>query len=614
MLGFRSIFATHYERNHLLPLVREQFDRWIAGPKAWDPTALRENRWVAIGDSARALLLRHEGQDGSMSTRVRIVETKPDGQWITQLTTHVPRVKERKAWAWVDIESPDPEDEASGGRPRLAGTPRFLAPILDVIDAWDGSARLTTRPLIIRGGEVDEVYQALLDVERRGVVFVAGSDDSLPMGPWVDLIAKLTRFTKGMGSCYVLDGEATRLLNDRLGNTHAVLPGRLRTYRSQVQPDSVVDGLRHRVLSTERILDDAEHDRLARVLAANAQLQSLEQPLQAQVARVHRMLERIADDMLVHRLGDSTRQAVSVVPTPRQALAVEARRSGQHQQDAASQQGMLLEYLKIKVGINDLTADRIDELARWAEIGKVSQETQEDIASRLAQLQAELDDTQKAHREAIQQLEDEQLDNRETFDRLTQSEETVRALRSRLASTGQPAVAWTTQPAEEDVSRPDSFGELLRWLPRLAHVEFTGDPDHAVDLDSRDTLGAWASKAWNALLVLQDYASMKAEGRCDRDVQGFLQNTPDGAHGWPARRHARDESEEVRTNPVFRRARVLPVPASVDPAGCIFMGAHFKIATFAMISPRLHYYDDTTKSGRIYVGYLGRHLPTGQTN
>lgn len=44
------------------------------------------------------------------------------------------------------------------------------------------------------------------------------------------------------------------------------------------------------------------------------------------------------------------------------------------------------------------------------------------------------------------------------------------------------------------------------------------------------------------------------------------------------------------------------------------MGAHFKIAQFAMIGPRMHYHDDTAQSGRIYVGYIGRHLPTGQTN
>ncbi|MBM0231160.1 hypothetical protein JNW91_04265 [Micromonospora sp. STR1_7] len=614
MLGFRSVFTTHRERNHLQPLVREQLDRWIAGPKGWDPSALQENRWATIGDNVRALLLQHEGQDGSTSTRVRIAETKPDGQWIIQLTVHTPNARERAAWAWIDIESPDPDSEDPRGRPRLAGTPRFLAPMLEIIDAWDGAARLTTRPIVIRGDEVDEVHRALTDAERRGVVFVAGNDDSLPSVPWTNRIANLTRFTIGMASCYVLDGEATQLLNDRLGQAHAVVPGRLRTFRSQVQPDSVVDGLRHRVLSAERITDDSEQPRLARVLASNAQLQALEQPLPATVARVHRMLERIADDMLVHRLGDVGSKRRSLVPSQPRATAVETRESDRPQDDVNAQQGMLLDYLKIKVGIDDLTVDRIDEIVRLIEVGRSSQEAQEDIASRLAQLQAELDETQKAYHDVKWQLDDEQIENRDAVDLLTRSEETVRTLRHRLASMGQAEVAWTAQPADEDVSRPGSFGELLRWLPKLKHVVFTGDPDHAEDLDSNDPLGAWASKTWDALLVLRDYAVAKANGRWGRDVHGFLEHTPDGCHEWPTRRHARDESEEVRTNPTFRSRRVLPVPTSVVPVGQAFMGAHFKIVQFAMISPRMHYYDDTARSGRVYVGYIGRHLPTGQTN
>jgi hypothetical protein len=620
MLGFRSVFTTHHERNHLLPLVREQLDRWITDPKGWEASALRENRWTTIGHSVRALLLQHEGQDGSASTRLRIVETKPDGRWITQLTAHVPNVKERAAWVWVDIEAPDPDPdpdpdhEDQRSQPRWRGTPRFLAPILEVVDAWDGAARLTTRPIVIRGHEVDEVHQALVDPERRGVVFVTGHDDSLPSVPWTDLTAKLTRLTKGLASCFVLDGEATRLLNDRLGPAHAVLPGRLRTYRSQLQPDSVVDGLRHRVLSTERILDTGEHHRLARSIAASAQLQALEQPLPASVARVHRLLERIADDMLVGRLGDVGLKLAEPGSSPPRATAVETQNRDRRQDDVSAQQGVLLDYLKMKVGVDDLTADRVDEIAHWVEVGRASRETQEDIASRLAQLQTELDETQKAYRDVIRQLEDEQLENREAVDRLTRSEETVRTLRHRLASVGQAEVAWTVQPTEEAVSRPDSFGELLRWLPRLGHVQFTGDSDRAVDLDSKDTLGNWAAKTWNALLVLEDYAAAKADGRWDRDVHGFLENTPDGCHEWSRRNHARDESAEVRNNRVFRRVRVLPVPTSVDPTGKTFMGAHFKIAKFAMVSPRMHYHDDTAQSGRIFVGYIGRHLPNGQTN
>jgi hypothetical protein len=44
------------------------------------------------------------------------------------------------------------------------------------------------------------------------------------------------------------------------------------------------------------------------------------------------------------------------------------------------------------------------------------------------------------------------------------------------------------------------------------------------------------------------------------------------------------------------------------------MEAHFKIAKSATITPRMHYFDDTARSGQVYVGYIGRHLPSSMTN
>ncbi|GAA1082723.1 hypothetical protein [Tsukamurella spumae] len=43
-------------------------------------------------------------------------------------------------------------------------------------------------------------------------------------------------------------------------------------------------------------------------------------------------------------------------------------------------------------------------------------------------------------------------------------------------------------------------------------------------------------------------------------------------------------------------------------------GAHFKIAQSGMISPRMHYLDDTARTKKVYVGYIGPHLPTKATN
>lgn len=52
-----------------------------------------------------------------------------------------------------------------------------------------------------------------------------------------------------------------------------------------------------------------------------------------------------------------------------------------------------------------------------------------------------------------------------------------------------------------------------------------------------------------------------------------------------------------------------PSISTVDPAGKLFMGEHLPIAQYGMISPRMHLYNDPTASKRIYIGYIGPHLP-----
>ena len=44
------------------------------------------------------------------------------------------------------------------------------------------------------------------------------------------------------------------------------------------------------------------------------------------------------------------------------------------------------------------------------------------------------------------------------------------------------------------------------------------------------------------------------------------------------------------------------------------MKAHFKLASIGMLSPRMYYHDDYANSGKIYIGYIGRHLTNTMTN
>lgn len=151
-------------------------------------------------------------------------------------------------------------------------------------------------------------------------------------------------------------------------------------------------------------------------------------------------------------------------------------------------------------------------------------------------------------------------------------------------------------------------------VPELKMIEFTGDIDKTLDLESRAQYSIWAQRAWKALLALNSYAQTKSAGGFRGDFKTWCEQPPNDGVSIGVTRVARDESESVRNNVQMRRSRELPVPPEVDPTGKVFMGSHICIDGGNAVAPRLHFYDDTPRTGKIYVGYLGPHLPNTKTN
>ncbi|MBA8823390.1 hypothetical protein FHX42_000719 [Saccharopolyspora lacisalsi] len=100
----------------------------------------------------------------------------------------------------------------------------------------------------------------------------------------------------------------------------------------------------------------------------------------------------------------------------------------------------------------------------------------------------------------------------------------------------------------------------------------TGDPGPVVRLDEHENPGVWSGKAWSALLALEGCGRATSEGRRSRDVDGYLENLPGGCRGYPANRHARDESDDVRSTTRFYRARWFSVPVEVSRDGHAYTG------------------------------------------
>ncbi|WP_435111361.1 hypothetical protein [Nocardiopsis synnemataformans] len=155
---------------------------------------------------------------------------------------------------------------------------------------------------------------------------------------------------------------------------------------------------------------------------------------------------------------------------------------------------------------------------------------------------------------------------------------------------------------------PTTFGELLKCLPGLEGVRFTGDRQAALELDELAGVRrrVWARKTWEALQALSGYARAKADGR---PVGSFLTYCRDGSAGpvISAQRLVPGESRQVQIYGKWVEQRMFPVPASVHPQGAMLMLAHVRIDSRGA-APRLYYLDLTGHGQGVLVGRIGRHL------
>jgi hypothetical protein len=457
--------------------------------------------------------------------------------------------------------------------------------LLDSVTARDSLALLASRPVRISAEQVDDLIDVLCDPERRLPAMVATAHPAIAFDAWSATIAEVTRGASGLASTYILDELATIALNEAVGETHGVWGGALRTYMPEVDPAVPSDGLRHRVMLASRI--SADPRRVGAVLADLPRRLALEAPIPLALAGVNRML------LTQSRDGLDTGEEPGPQPAP-EAGSSAPHQAGTHPRSAAgAAQG---EQASAPEPAQEAgkQAKRVERLRRERDEALGLAEEQESRANSLF--------TERQNLLA-------QLAEREQ--QVLQLESTARAFRQRLIEAGVPADSLIPLEAPPDAP-PDEFTELLDWVERhLPRVEYTGDIDDPLELDSSPESSTWVRSSWEALRALQAYAEVKAERGFPGDFRAWCMNPPSGGDYIISPNKVKmDESETVHSRPKWRQERIFRVPPEVEPGGRVFMGAHITIGASAngRINPRLYFHDGVLKTGRIYVGYIGRHL------
>lgn len=170
---------------------------------------------------------------------------------------------------------------------------------------------------------------------------------------------------------------------------------------------------------------------------------------------------------------------------------------------------------------------------------------------------------------------------------------------------------------------PQSMSELFDRMTQGKYESVTryvvlSDPNAMVDdiMKLEELHGSrYVAAFWSYILVLRDYMRARESGDFSGgNVHDYLANPPDGYRTCSASRHKSNESDTVKGNEKMRRERTRPVPTAVDPRGEVEMWAHFAPTHCDQNAPRMHYYPDTEKTHKVYIGYIGRHLTNTKTN
>lgn len=165
---------------------------------------------------------------------------------------------------------------------------------------------------------------------------------------------------------------------------------------------------------------------------------------------------------------------------------------------------------------------------------------------------------------------------------------------------------------ELDVA-PQSCVEALSLAKELLeHVQITASDDPVLQLDRYPKSPVWAGKLWSALIALDSFGEFCSHRGYSRNFLTFCDEPPLGARPFFANGVALSESDSTEKNADTRRAREFSVPEYVAPSRKTYMGAHLKIDQRGSPAPRVHFlvHEDASGSVRIFVGYVGPHLPT----
>lgn len=548
-------------------------------------------------------------EDGSRSLLLRYVEPNDTGVWQVD-TLAVDGTSSAGRHDVLLIEAARADDPAADGQ---VDPPVLVRQLLSREAVLDGVTPVTSEPRLSGADHIDDVFAAIVDSSRSVSVIVGAAFERDHIDKFRDLLKDLTTKLAGTSAVFLLTPEAVTQLNGLLPDSHRMQEGRVRTYLPQVDLSDPADGARHRVLGPQTFARAIRGRRVAPYLQSAFAIQTRTALLATPVPRAVRRHRQFLEDAI------SQFARATAIEQRVEEVRAESRRASVALPTSPGPDPLLdrvklflarwlhREVLEVEPGHLDEISARIERAELSVEAVNADLRKTQAGASALKELREELS-------EAFDYRGLELADAEKTATRL---QDEVRLLRRELAKEGRSAHA-ESQSIEAIWSTPADLSELALTLTPgtddhivRERIVFTGDFDRVLDTQERDLNGLYVQRCWEFVRVLYDYAERKTAGLFAGNVHSYLQSDAHDGMRVPLTRHAPGETEATLGR--WGHERVFSVPEDVHSDGEIAMLEHFKAGQENTFAPRLHYFDDTDSTGKIYIGYIGRHLTNTKT-
>ncbi|WP_182908502.1 hypothetical protein [Microbispora sp. H13382] len=542
---------------------------------------------------------------------------------------------------WVQITV-----EQEGNARRNARAPGFVPAYLRTARITDGGIHLVDRAEVLAEDEVHRFLRVLTEPRRQVPVVVVSPGHRDENTARADRLAEATA---GAGVVVRLaDRRTENLFNRLMGDELSVYGGAIRTYAAPFDPATERSPYRHPPMRPAKLREEGALETIAdgvigrasaaephpevrqslpvvlRVLAGRAEVVALEGAMTPPPAPVDPAREELRRKMMALTVRPAP-------PSPPRSPAPPAAPPGAAEPepvpgpapepvavvDESPDPDVAHQVAEMVVKAMRQELDTALGLAAGADTSRDVLREVRTLGLHLAGLRELIVPAAPAGSEDDLRVAHELLreEYAETVTAARVLEERVRWLERTLAESGHPVYGIAT-PGEPFT--PASLAEtLVEARSRLAHLVVGQTDNAAVRLDHADPMlsRTWAAKAWDALLALDDFARARSSGEF---AGGFYDWCADGSGGRrviPPGMLAMRESASVTNSAKFSQPRTFPVPAEVHPSGKIVMEAHVKLRAVGYPAPRMYFHDDSGGvTGKIYVGYLGDHLPNTRTN